>query len=358
MIASQAAAKTLNLQDARPRSFASGQQAARLIAALACSGSVAACSGVQSALDPAGPNARAVVGLFWIFTALGLAVLLPIAVLLVLVTRRRVPDRHPLVTDPVRERRTGRIIGACVALTAGTVTVLTLVSFVEQSRIFTGNDAPDMLRVTGHQWWWQVEYLSDRPDERFLTANEIHIPTGSPAGVVLDTRDVIHSFWIPSLAGKTDQISGHLNRQQLYASREGIYRGQCAEFCGLQHAHMAMKVVATSRQEFDRWRQAQLAPAAAPTDEQRRLGLEVFLRRGCMLCHTIRGTLAGGRLGPDLTHLAGRTTIAAGVLPNVRGHLAAWILDPQSFKPGTQMPKAWIEAAELEPLLDYLAGLR
>lgn len=337
---------------------APGRRAARLLATAACSGSLAACSGVQSALDPAGPNAQAIASLFWIFMALSVVVWLPITALLLVLTRRNFADSRPFLRDPAGERRAGRIIAACVATTTAIVIVLTLVSFLEQARIFAATDSTDMLRVTGHQWWWEVEYLGSRPDEQFRTANEIHIPTGKSAGVVLDTADVLHSFWIPSLAGKTDQVSGHINRQQLFASREGVYRGQCAEFCGLQHAFMAMKVVASSPEAFEIWRKAQLASAAPPIDEQRQRGLKIFMRRGCMLCHTIRGTIAAGKLGPDLTHFAGRTTIAAGTLPNVRGHLAAWILDPQSVKPGAQMPAVNIAAEELEPLLDYLGGLR
>jgi cytochrome c oxidase subunit 2 len=176
--------------------------------------------------------------------------------------------------------------------------------------------------------------------------------------VRLETRDVIHSFWVPTLAGKMDQISGHPNEQQLVATRPGVYRGQCAEFCGREHAKMALLVVATSPEEFAGWRDAQNRAADPPADPVRRAGLRVVESRGCMLCHTIRGTLAGGRLGPDLTHLASRRSIAAGTTPLTPGHLAGWIADPQHIKPDTQMPPSALSGAELSAVVAFLMGLK
>jgi cytochrome c oxidase subunit 2 len=213
------------------------------------------------------------------------------------------------------------------------------------------------IRVTGHQWWWEVLY-EDKPERSFVTANEIYVPVGEPITVTLETRDVIHSFWVPSLHGKMDQISGHENQLQFSASRPGVYWGQCAEFCGLEHAKMAFNVVAVPRPEFELWQARQLSPAESPIEAVRQQGLLVFLSRGCMLCHTIRGTLAGGRLGPDLTHLASRRSLAAGTLANNAGSLAGWIADPQHVKPGNFMPNIELSGEELAALAAYLTELK
>jgi cytochrome c oxidase subunit 2 len=170
--------------------------------------------------------------------------------------------------------------------------------------------------------------------------------------------DVIHSFWVPNLGGKIDLIPGRTNLRRLRASRAGTYRGQCAEFCGLQHAHMALTVVAEPLESFEAWRRAQRQPAREPTEAAPRQGRDVFLSLPCALCHSIRGTTAGGRVGPDLTHLKSRLTLAAGTLPNTRGHLAAWILDPQSVKPGDHMPMNGLSADEIQSVLSFLDTLQ
>ncbi len=213
------------------------------------------------------------------------------------------------------------------------------------------------VQVTGHQWWWEVRYLDRSPARIATTANEIHIPVGRPVRFEVVTGDVIHSFWVPQLAGKTDLIPGQRNVTWLEADRAGVYRGQCAEYCGAQHAKMALAVVADPPDVFGRWLAHQRDPAAAPADSDAAAGAAVFAGSACALCHTVRGTPAGGRLGPDLTHLAGRGTIAAGTLANTRGNLAGWIANPQALKPGAVMPLVPLSPTELQVLVTYLQSL-
>jgi cytochrome c oxidase subunit 2 len=212
------------------------------------------------------------------------------------------------------------------------------------------------LRVTGEQWWWSVRYRNQDPAREFVTANEIHIPVGEPVRVELVSHDVIHSFWIPQLTGKTDVIPGQTNVMWLRADKPGTYRGQCGEYCGAQHAHMAMYVIADSAQDFRKWTESQLAAAATPTSDTARKGEQAFLAH-CSACHTVRGTHAGGVLGPDLTHLMSRHTIAAGTLPNTPGYLAAWIADAQAIKPGCRMPTLELSGPALSAVTAYLQTL-
>jgi cytochrome c oxidase subunit 2 len=217
---------------------------------------------------------------------------------------------------------------------------------------------PLAVTLVGHQWWWEVQYHDSVASHRLTTANEIHIPVGRPVLVTLESHDVIHSFWVPRLHGKRDLIPGYTNRIWLRADRPGAYRGQCAEFCGQQHANMALWVVAEPQAQFDAWYRAQLLPAAAPADSTRIAGQKAFLGGSCVMCHTIRGTPTGGRNGPDLTHLGSRRTLAAGTLPNTPGHLGGWVVDPQGIKPGTTMPPNNLRPDELRALIAYLEGLK
>jgi cytochrome c oxidase subunit 2 len=214
------------------------------------------------------------------------------------------------------------------------------------------------LEITGHQWWWQVRYLDDEPSRIVVTANEIHIPVGRPVQIRGTSTDVIHSFWVPNLSGKKDMIPGHGASLYLRADKPGTYFGQCAEFCGLQHAHMGVYVVAQSPKDFDAWWTHQLQPAAGPPGGLALQGQGVFQAR-CAICHTVRG-LAGsqGIMGPDLTHLMSRSTIAAGTLPNNVGHLAGWISNAQSLKPGVDMPTENLDGPQLQALLAYLQTLK
>jgi cytochrome c oxidase subunit 2 len=215
------------------------------------------------------------------------------------------------------------------------------------------------LLITGHQWWWEVRYEREgAPQLTFDTANEIHIPVGVPVRLRLMSADVIHSFWIPQLAGKTDTIPGQVNLAWLQADKPGVYRGQCTEFCGLQHAHMAMYVIAQKPSAFKTWWMAQLRDASGPPGGLALQGQSVFQAR-CAICHSVRG-LAGsqGSLGPDLTHVMSRRTIAAGTLPNNTGNLAAWISNSQSLKPGNDMPNEDLNGPQLHALLAYLQTLK
>jgi cytochrome c oxidase subunit 2 len=320
---------------------------------------LAACQGWQSALDTHGPSAKALETLFWIFGAvLALVWVLTMGFLLFSLRKRRDEDADPLATDPAREWRMGWSVGIGIGLTFVTVLALTGLSFAYQKDLFEKREDVLTIKVTGRQFWWQFDYEDAEPHRRLTTANEIHIPVGEPVLLKLESSDVIHSFWIPSLAGKMDLIPGRQNLLQIQADREGVFRGQCAEFCGWQHAHMGVLVVARPKAEFDAWREQQLSGAASPQDEQRKRGEEIFFSKPCVMCHQVRGTSAGGKVGPDLTHVGSRQFIAAGTLPNTRGNLAAWIVDPQGIKPGAQMPVMTIEPDELDPLVSYLEGLK
>jgi cytochrome c oxidase subunit 2 len=213
-----------------------------------------------------------------------------------------------------------------------------------------------VIEVTGKQWWWQVRYLSDDPAQIFATANEIHIPTGEPVLFKLVGGDVIHSFWIPALAGKTDAIPGQTNETWLEAREPGVYRGQCTEYCGIEHAHMSLVVIAQSPPDFAAWEAHQLQSPAMPNG-QALAGMNDFNMR-CAGCHAVRGTNAAGALGPDLSHLMQRTTLGAGTLPNDPQHLAQWISDPQGVKPGNLMQKPELSGAELAAIDTYLGTLQ
>ena len=217
--------------------------------------------------------------------------------------------------------------------------------------------APFIVEVTGRQWWWQVRYLPYSTARVFTTANEIHIPTGTSVKFRLIGGDVIHSFWVPALTGKTDTIPGQTNETWLEARRPGAYRGQCTEYCGLQHAHMGLIVIAQTPRNFAAWWQHQLQPPARSDDGQVAAG-QLDFNMHCGSCHTVRGTEAQGILGPDLSHLMTRRTIAAVTLPNTPENLEHWISDPQGVKPGALMQKPELNAHELQDILAYLKSLK
>jgi cytochrome c oxidase subunit 2 len=214
------------------------------------------------------------------------------------------------------------------------------------------------VRVTAHQWWWEVTYDDPQLERMFATANELRIPVGRPVIVTLHSDDVIHSFWIPSLHGKKDLIPGRVATIQFRADQAGEYRGECAEFCGMQHAFMSFDVVALAPVQFEAWTGAQRKPAAEPEDAAARRGRELFLSGSCMLCHAIHGTTANARKAPDLTHFASRARIGAGRLSNTAANLAAWIGDPQKIKPGVNMPAHLLPDDDLKALVAYLGTLK
>lgn len=212
--------------------------------------------------------------------------------------------------------------------------------------------APLTIGIQAHQWWWQADYRPGEPEGNFTTANEIHIPVGVPIRLELRSADVIHSFWVPKLAGKTDVIPGRVNSMWIEASQPGVYRGQCAEYCGVEHAMMAFQVIAEPVDQFRTWEGKEIAgqPISAGAAAQ---GFAVFDAH-CAACHGMRGTSAGGVYGPDLTNLGERNTLAAGVLKNNPQNLAYWIRNTQDVKPGAQMPEVPLSDDEMKVLVNYL----
>jgi cytochrome c oxidase subunit 2 len=309
-------------------------------------------SRMHSALDPAGPQAAQIAGLWWLIFWISTAVFVVVLAFLAGAVSRRRP--------PVAEKSLATGVTLGVAATA-CILLVWLVASVWASRAIASPQMANAvsINVIGHQWWWEVEYQDpNAPSLRFRTANEMHIPVGRPVVLNVTSRDVIHSFWVPNLQGKRDLISGYTTSIWLQADRPGLYRGQCAEFCGYQHANMAVSVTAEEDAPFKSWLAAQRRPAIEPSSDLERRGRDVFMRASCPACHTIRGTNAGGMVGPELTHLATRGSLAAGTLPNTRGHLGGWIANPQSVKPGVKMPPNRLGADDFQALLAYMESLK
>lgn len=308
------------------------------------------CGGGPSILDPRGEVAERIATLGWIHLVVVTAVFVVVLLLLLVPVLRSVARPQAAGHHPVDARVW--IVGGAAASTI-ILAFLFISSLPTLSALSPPADAELVVEVVGHRWWWEVRY----PAPGATTANEVHIPAGRQVLVRLTTADVIHSFWAPQLGGKLDLIPGNTNVMRLHADRPGTYRGACAEYCGLQHAHMRFLVVALSPEAYEAWIRREARPARPPTDPAAREGLRVFLSTGCASCHTIRGTPAAGKLGPDLTHLASRATLGAGALPNRRGHLAGWILNSQAIKPGNLMPDMPLTGPQLQALLAYLATL-
>jgi cytochrome c oxidase subunit 2 len=319
-------------------------------------------SRIQSALDAAGIQAARIEDLWWLLFWLCAAVYIVVLAAVAIAVYR---GRQRTSAAP-SERTLTRSVAAATG-----VTIVILIGLVFAS-VVTGRalgfnrelpdraDAPDavVIHVTGKQWWWAVEYDNPTPSLRVTTANELHIPVGRRVVITLKASDVIHSFWVPNLHGKVDLVPGRRNIITLQADKPGIYRGQCAEYCGLQHARMAFSVIAEPPDAFERWLTAQRAPAPPPSSPEQQRGLAVLESGPCAMCHAVQGTVAGGRFGPDLTHVATRSTIAAGTLPNTRDNLQRWIVDPQHVKPGARMPAMGLSAEDVQALLAYLETLR
>ena len=338
---------------------------ARSIAALATVFSTA-CSGVQSALDPAGPQARNISKLWWLMFFVCTSVFLAVTIVLTLAisrsrTRSGAEDLTPeLQMPPEAEQRRRNIVAAATAFTVVTLFVFLVASFLVGRGMSAELSAKQgvAVEVTGHQWWWEVRYLNDDASSIFTTANEIHIPVGTPVTVTLKASDVIHSFWVPNLHGKADAIPGKVATMWFQADRPGTYRGQCAEYCGLQHAHMGLIVIAESREQFNSWLTSQTQPAIQPSSATAARGQQIFMSGTCNMCHAISGTEAGSNIGPNLTHVASRQTIGAATMTNLGDHLSQWIADSQKIKPGNRMPPHNLSPEDLQAVIDYMQTLK
>lgn len=312
---------------------------------------LAGCRSPQSALDTAGPGAARIASLWWVLLGIGGFVCLVVFFLVVwaLVLRR---GPH------VQARRGGeRTVVICGIVLPALVLLGVFGAGLHLMRQEQTSAAPDAglpIEVVGHDWWWEVRY----PDSGAVTANEVHIPVGRPVTITLRTQDVIHSFWVPSLTSKTDLIPGKVNTTWLRADRAGTFRGQCAEFCGLQHANMSFLVIADPPAVFDTWLAGAAAPAQDPTDALASHGAAAFQTQSCSACHTIRGTAANGTIGPDLTTFGSRRFLGAGAAPNDPGYLAGWIANSQTIKPGNLMPPQPLSPDDLRGLMAYLEGLK
>jgi cytochrome c oxidase subunit 2 len=312
----------------------------------------------QSPLAPAGPYAETLERLWWTFFIPCTIVFVLVVATLALVIYRGAHRREPDQTDE-GTRVSAKYVAAAMSLTIAILIGLLIVSVATGRSVSPVYDEVTReIQVTGHQWWWDVQYLDPRPDRIAQTANEMHLPVGERVKIILTSSDVIHSFWIPNLHGKRDLIPGRKAILTLQADRPGIYRAQCAEFCGLQHAKMGFIVIVESKEAFARWLDRQRAPAPHPKTADQQRGQQVFLQTSCALCHAIKGTSAGARTGPDLTHVGSRRTLGAAVIPNNRGNLTGWIADAGSVKPGVLMPPNPLDSDDLHALAAYLESLK
>lgn len=308
------------------------------------------CTGVSTGMfEPASAEATQISTLFWVMTIGGSAIWVLVIGLAVYASHLR-PRAHE------RAKTRLLLLGGGVVFPVIVVTALLIYGLRMLGDPATGQTALQ-IDVTGEQWWWRVAYRRQGQDT-IHSANEIRLPVDEPVTLVLRTRNVIHSLWIPALAGKLDLIPGRTNRLVVQADRAGIYRGYCAEYCGTSHANMGMMVEAMPPDAFAAWLSQQAQPAAVALAPLHKRGQALFATQGCDLCHTIRGTNARGDVGPDLTHVGGRHRIGAGVLPMDQRSLKRWIAQADTLKPRALMPSYALEDDELEALAAYLGQLR
>jgi cytochrome c oxidase subunit 2 len=331
--------------------------AVAITALIAAASLTSGCSGGnQSMFNPQGPGARSIANLGWLLFAICTVVYVLVlgTMFLALARRRHAADDSAQTTGSLT-----RSVTIATVLTAVTLVALTVATVVAERGLITPSGPGAInVAVVGHQWWWEFRYGNETPSQIVTSPNELHVPVGVPVVLKVSSLDVIHSFWVPNLHGKRDLIPGQVTYMWIQADTPGVYRGQCAEFCGYQHANMSFFVVAEPMDKFQQWIQHQRQPAAEPASAEQARGREVFLQSPCVTCHTIRGTDAGSNAGPELTHVGSRLSIAAGTLPNTRGHLAGWITDAQSVKPGSRMPPNGLAAGDLQALLAYVRSLR
>ena len=318
------------------------------------------CREQQDSLAPKSHQARDIASLFWWMMGgawIGLAL---VVALLFWSWKRRSRRGFGADTEgpkPGEKQGWYTVVGLGIAMPIVVISTLFVISdlfVIKTTQAPAGTTTKLTVQVTGHQWWWEIRY----PGTSAVTANELHIPVRTPVRIELTTADVIHSFWVPQLNRKVDAIPDKTNVLELDADAVGRYRGQCAEFCGLEHAHMSMYVVAEPRADFDRWLAAESKPAHTPSGSHALAGQRIFLDGACSSCHTIRGTSASGYVGPDLTHLASRSTIGALTIPNDPSDMMEWIRHSQYVKPGNKMPDIKLPGSQLREVVAYLEGLK
>lgn len=323
-------------------------------------------SATHSALRPAGVQAARIHDLWqltlWICMAVFALILAALVMAVVRASRRPTQAAAPPVASAPQadaERRTRCWVAAATVASAALLAVL-LGADMLTDRALSRLPVADTVRidVTAQQWWWEARYSDSDGQPAFAVSSELRVPVGKPVVVSLKSADVIHTFWVPSLHGKKDMLPGRSTQLVLQADQAGTYRGECAEFCGLQHALMAFSVTAQPPEAYAQWRAAQSAPATAPSGADAVRGQQIFMASNCAQCHTVRGTAAAGSLGPDLTHVGSRALLAAGTVPNEPATLAAWIVDPQSLKAGSTMPSSRLEPDDVRALVAYLGGLQ
>ena len=303
----------------------------------------------QSALSPASDPA-------WLIHQLGIVLTIGTIAIFALVMALVF---YGALSGPRRVNARAWILGGGIVFPVVVLVALFVYALHVGHAVSGGAARPADIEVTGHMWWWEVRYRDPNSASWIAAANEIYIPVGRPVELALATRDVIHSFWVPALAGKVDMIPGRVTRLVLHAREPGVFRGQCAEYCGMQHSWMALHVVAVPEEEYRAWLERQAAPAREPREAALRRGRDALLREDCATCHAIRGTPAAGTLGPDLTHVGSRSSLAAGRLNNNAATIAAWIAGSQSLKPGNPMPSSTaFTGEELRLVAAYLESLK
>jgi cytochrome c oxidase subunit II len=309
-----------------------------------------------SPLTPHSPDSHHIATLWWWMLGVAGVVFIGAVAMLILGWVRREQPGLPFIGESERANTT-LVVAFGMAIPIVILVALFVVSdlvLMKETEAPAAGSTAMSVTVTGHQWWWGVSY----GDSKAVTANEIHIPDRTRVDLIARTADVIHSFWVPELNRKIDMIPGQANRIELYAEEPGVYRGQCAEFCGLQHAHMAFRVYAEPPARFREWLANMERPAREPQTAEARSGQRYFMESACASCHTIAGTEAKGTIGPNLTHLASRETIAADTIENTPRNLLRWIRNPQRIKPGAKMPGLGLGARKFHAIVSYLTELR
>jgi cytochrome c oxidase subunit 2 len=323
-----------------------------------------ACRGPQDYLRPLGPELRV--------ATLGNSVLIGFSIVAVTVTaviawvafrRRGDFSEHAPIAPDVEQQGLGTVkvwgivfpVLTLLVTFAFTLRTMAALPSEDAPDCLPGSDTTSEIHVYGRQWWFEIQYTFPEPYHNVTTATELHIPVGRPVTIALESRDVIHSFWVPKLHGKVDMLPGQAAHVRLQASQAGVFEGECAEYCGAQHAHMRLRVIAEPLPMYEAWLEAQRKPAPEPTEERLALGRRTLESTACGLCHTVRGTSAHGQVGPDLTHVASRGRIAGGAFPNDTATLAAWMVHAQDLKPGALMPDLpQLSGEQLTALTAYL----